>query len=61
MCLFALDVTQLVRYFQRYPNDWVPIRLLVVAMFLVDVTATANSCAMVYLVRLRPRCRLESC
>jgi hypothetical protein len=48
--LFAFELTQLWTYFTRFPTDRPVIRGLVVAMFAIDLTATANMCAMVYLV-----------
>jgi hypothetical protein len=49
--LFAIEIAQLWKYMQRVRRDAWPIRLLLAAMVAIDATATANACAMVYLVR----------
>lgn len=49
--LFMLELTQLWRYIAAFPNDRTWIRILVLFMFVVDLVATFDNFAMVYLVR----------
>jgi len=39
--------------FSLFPTDRIGIRALVIFMFLVDCTATANHCAMIYLYTIK--------
>jgi hypothetical protein len=45
--LFAFELCELWTYFERFPNDRLPIKLLIVAMLLIDLCATANACVSV--------------
>jgi len=50
--VFALEATQLFRYWILFPKDRLWLKAMVVGMFAVDLTGTASICALCYKVNL---------